>query len=94
MNNDASARLLSRREVEARNTRSRSWIYAAMQRGEFPRPVETSAATVGWIEAEISEWVRSRPRRSYEGSTKRPTKRRPTKKGRTTPRPRDPSIQF
>ena len=36
---------------------SRSSIYAKIQRGEFPRPVELGPNSRGWVEAEITEWL-------------------------------------
>ena len=53
-------RLLRRLEVEARTGLSRSSIYARMAEGTFPRPIRLGKYGVGWIEAEIDEWVRNR----------------------------------
>jgi len=39
---------------------SRSTIYLKMQQGEFPRPISLGARAVGWIEAEIRDWIRDR----------------------------------
>jgi prophage regulatory protein len=66
-NERPKARLLPRREVEARVGRSRSWIYSKMARGDFPRPVEVGPGSVGWLESEIEQWLASLPRRNYEG---------------------------
>jgi prophage regulatory protein len=63
--------LLRRPVVTQRTGKSRSWIYAAMQSGEFPRPVETGSGSVAWLESEITDWINARPRRSYEGSRPR-----------------------
>ena len=41
---------------------SRSWIYAAMAAGEFPKPVQIGRHAVRWVAAEIRAWVKDRPR--------------------------------
>jgi prophage regulatory protein len=57
------SRLLRRSEVEARIGHGRSWIYAAMQTGDFPQPVSIGPRSVAWVEDEIDQWIASRPRR-------------------------------
>jgi prophage regulatory protein len=57
------SRLLRRSEVEAKVGHGRSWIYAAMQTGEFPRAVSIGPRSVAWYEDEIDAWIASRPRR-------------------------------
>ena len=52
--------MLRRPAVEERTGLSRSTIYLMMSRGEFPKPVHLSARAVGWPEATISEWLKSR----------------------------------
>jgi prophage regulatory protein len=42
---------------------SRSVIYDLMSRDEFPMSIRLGARSVGWIGAEIAEWVARRPRR-------------------------------
>lgn len=48
--------------------RSRSAIYAMLDPSSpsydptFPRPIRLSSRTVGWRQAEILEWIESRPR--------------------------------
>ncbi len=37
-----------------------STIWRLMQRGEFPRPVQLSENRVGWLEAEVEEWLARR----------------------------------
>lgn len=32
-----------------------------VERGEFPKPIQISARTVGWRKAEIRAWLDSRP---------------------------------
>ncbi len=53
-------RILRLPEVIARTGLSRSTIYVRVAAGRFPRPVALGARAVGWIEAEVDEWVRER----------------------------------
>lgn len=39
---------------------SRSWIYEAMRRGEFPNSIALSKRARGWDSAAITEWQNSR----------------------------------
>ena len=47
-------------EVKKTTGLSRSTIYSRISRGTFPRPVNLGARAVGWIEAEIEEWLQQR----------------------------------
>ncbi|MDE0529081.1 MAG: AlpA family transcriptional regulator [Truepera sp.] len=53
-------RFLRLPEVLARTGLSRSTIYVRLDQGRFPRPVSLGARAVGWIEAEVDEWMRER----------------------------------
>ena len=53
--------MLRRGEVERRLGVSRSWIYAAMDRGEFPRPIKIGPQAVRWRIADLKQWEASRP---------------------------------
>ena len=55
-------RILRRREVERMLGISRSSIYAAVAAGELPAPVRLAANAVGWVEAELIEWIESKIR--------------------------------
>ncbi len=35
---------------------SRSWIYEAIRRGDFPAPISIGARAVAWPEQSIAEW--------------------------------------
>jgi prophage regulatory protein len=39
---------------------SRSTIYLRVSQGTFPRPVSLGGRAVGWVEAEIQEWLQRR----------------------------------
>lgn len=56
--------ILRRPAVEARTGLSRSTIYAAMARGEFPQPVRLGPRAVGWRESDVAEWLASRELRA------------------------------
>jgi prophage regulatory protein len=44
---------------------SRVSIWRKVRAGQFPAPLELSANTIGWPEAEVAQWQASRPRRTY-----------------------------
>ena len=65
---NAPTRFLRLPEVMARTGLSRSTIYVRLAEGRFPRPVALGGRAVGWIEAEVDEWVRERIAESrFEG---------------------------
>jgi prophage regulatory protein len=37
--------------------KSRTSIYAEIKLGLFPKPVKLGARSVGWLSAEIDEWI-------------------------------------
>ncbi|MHA7833476.1 MAG: helix-turn-helix transcriptional regulator [Algiphilus sp.] len=47
-------------EVQARVGMSRSAIYAAAARGDFPRPFKLGPRASGWLADEVDAWLRSR----------------------------------
>lgn len=47
-------------DVMARTGMGRSWIYAAVQSGMFPKPVKLSARAVGWRSNDVDAWLASR----------------------------------
>ncbi|MFQ5510058.1 MAG: helix-turn-helix transcriptional regulator [Leptospirillia bacterium] len=55
-------RIIRLREVSARVGLSRSTIYEKISVGDFPAPVSLGGRRVGWWEAEVDEWITSRPR--------------------------------
>ena len=52
--------ILRRRQVEERTGLSKSSIYLAIQRGEFPHPINIGKRAVGWLEFDIDAWVQER----------------------------------
>lgn len=43
--------------VKARTGLSRSTIYLRISEGTFPRPVQLGVRAVGWLDAEIDDWL-------------------------------------
>ncbi len=50
--------------VKARTGLSRSTIYLAMSRGEFPRAIQLGQHAVGWLAEDINQWICGRLERS------------------------------
>ena len=43
--------------VKARTGLSRSTIYLRISEGRFPKPVSLGDRAVGWVEAEVNDWL-------------------------------------
>ena len=52
--------MLRRAEVQRRTGLSRTTIYRMIGEGTFPRPVKLGKRSVGWREAEIEDWLKTR----------------------------------
>jgi len=50
-------RMLRLHAVKALTGLSRSTIYLRVAQGGFPRPVPLGGRAVGWVEAEVEEWL-------------------------------------
>lgn len=46
--------------VKARTGLSRSTIYLRVSEGRFPKPVGLGGRAVGWLEAEVQDWLQRR----------------------------------
>jgi prophage regulatory protein len=57
---DPPTRLLRRGEVESRVGLKKATIYRLMSLDRFPRPIQITDGTVGWVESEIESWVVNR----------------------------------
>ncbi|MFK7825132.1 MAG: helix-turn-helix transcriptional regulator [Oligoflexales bacterium] len=44
-------------EVRSRTGLGRSTIYQLIEKGEFPKQIQLSWRSVGWLEHEIEEWI-------------------------------------
>ena len=53
-------RLLRRPEVEHKTGLTRTAIYDAIRKGDFPEPIPISSHSVAWLCSEIDEWINNR----------------------------------
>lgn len=53
-------RFLRMSQVQARTGLSRSTIRRWVRRGLFPQPIRLGERVLGWIEAEVDQWMRER----------------------------------
>jgi prophage regulatory protein len=44
-------------EVSDRTGLPRSSIYSKIRTGDFPRPIQLGARSVGWLESDVNQWV-------------------------------------
>lgn len=52
--------ILRLKDVRARLGTSRSWIYDQLKNGRFPKPIQLGPRSIGWLEADIEDWLRSK----------------------------------
>ncbi|MEG0279483.1 MAG: AlpA family transcriptional regulator [Morganella sp. (in: enterobacteria)] len=55
-------------EVKIKTGLSRSSIYLRMSKGEFPQSISLGARAVGWLEADIEQWLDDRISASKVGN--------------------------
>ena len=60
----SAATLLRMTQVKARTGLSRSTIYQRIKAGDFPGQVALGPRAVGWLEAEIEQWIATQVERS------------------------------
>lgn len=69
--------ILRRKQVEARTGLSRATIYAKITPNPkrpteydpaFPRPISLGAKAVGWVEAEIEDWLKGQIAKSRKAA--------------------------
>lgn len=48
------------KQVIATTGMSRSWLYEAVKRGDFPAPIALGARAVAWDAADIAAWQQER----------------------------------
>lgn len=53
-------RILRRAIVQNRTGIARSTLYKYIDDGTFPRPIQLGPRSVGWVEAEIDNWLSER----------------------------------
>lgn len=54
------------KQVKVLTGLSRSWIYEAIRRGDFPPPIPIGARAVAWPEQSIAEWQTQRISQSHK----------------------------
>jgi prophage regulatory protein len=66
-------RLIRLDEVIAQVGMSRSSLYAAIDRGEFPKQLKIGARSVAWLESDVQAWIRQRVQASRGAAELRPS---------------------
>ena len=61
--------ILRLHDVKRSTGLSRSTIYLRITQGTFPKPVSLGGRAVGWLEAEIQEWLQRRIEASRKESS-------------------------
>jgi prophage regulatory protein len=56
-NEPAELRLIRLKEVLAICGKSRSSVYEAIKKGEFPAPIKLHGRSSAWVKSEILQWV-------------------------------------
>lgn len=56
------------KQVKAVTGMSRSWIYDAIKRGEFPAPILLGARAVAWDSVSVATWQSKRMKLAQERS--------------------------
>jgi prophage regulatory protein len=59
--------ILRRSEVLHVTGVSRATLYRMLKAGNFPRPVELTENTVGWLQSSVKTWIESRPKVNANG---------------------------
>ena len=55
---EAPLRILKLPAVQRRTGLSRSSIYLRISQGRFPKPISLGARAVGWVESEVTDWLK------------------------------------
>lgn len=53
-------RIIRLKAVMAMTGLARSTVYKYIALGEFPKPVRLGGRSVGWLEEEVCQWIRSK----------------------------------
>ncbi len=53
-------KILRLKQVVELTGTSKTTIYRWIKANQFPKPINLSHASVGWLEADINEWVQSK----------------------------------
>lgn len=66
--NRADVRFLRLKEVLTICGKSRSSVYDAIKKGDFPKPVKLSGRSSAWIKSEVDQWAVDRIRARRQDS--------------------------
>lgn len=55
----SEVRFIRLKDVLAICGKSRSSVYEAIKKGEFPKPVKLQGRSSAWVKSEIEQWVQS-----------------------------------
>ncbi|AEB27872.1 helix-turn-helix transcriptional regulator [Francisella hispaniensis] len=55
-----SLKILRLSQVVEMTGTSKSTIYRWINANQFPKPINLSHASVGWLEADINDWIQSK----------------------------------
>ncbi|ELV7528921.1 helix-turn-helix transcriptional regulator [Edwardsiella tarda] len=47
-------------EVISRTGYGKSWIYALIAQGRFPKPVKIGSRSIAFVESEVDDWINQR----------------------------------
>ena len=64
----SAPKILRRKQVETLIGLRRSTLYERIREGTSPAPISLGVRAVGWIESEVSAWLRSRIAESRDSS--------------------------
>jgi prophage regulatory protein len=56
----SSQEILRRPAVTRKTGLASSSLYAAIARGEFPKPIKLGERSVGWLSQEVDAWIEAR----------------------------------
>jgi len=59
--------ILRRPAVTRKTGLASSSLYAAIARGEFPKPIKLGERSVGWLSREVEAWIEARAAKRDEG---------------------------
>ncbi len=59
-NTNNADRILRLKSVCNQTGLSRSSVYLAITKNTFPKPIRLGSRSVGWLESEITAWVKNR----------------------------------
>ncbi|QUE31395.1 helix-turn-helix transcriptional regulator [Francisella philomiragia] len=55
-----SLKILRLNQVVELTGTSKSTIYRWISNSQFPKPINLSSSSVGWLEADINDWIQSK----------------------------------